>query len=434
MSIPSRLKVIEALAAGRPNDLIGMAECEWLDFKKDPYHLESDRGKFELCKDVAALANSQGGLVVCGITTVKQGNLAQETAAKCAPFPQSRADIDRYIDTTNEYLRPRVNTQFRWYHHFEGGVESTNCYLVIEIDPIPEARRYMIVRRVLSDKDRFVDGLVIPVRHGDRTVYLPSEEVYQLVNEGVRAREFPNHAVGSATNSDQESDGTVEELEHLLDWEDKPALFWESTPSVPYSVVPGLHSADGVRGGLLNQDVLRSSGFNFEDRLGKIRVHEGGLFLNQGHRGLWVRPDGRVTAGAVATPDALCWGMESRQVPNRLNVYVLTEMTLEYFRLADNLIMPRVPGEWSHRVVVRRFDGDTPRLLGPGGSSFTNFLSDALPASVDSWIHKWRAFRDAERDAFEALHAIYTLFGVDVETNPDVENDRVPASRFRNSN
>lgn len=63
MCVPSRLKVVEALAAGRPEDLIGTAECEWLDFKRDLYHLESDKGKFELCKDVAALANSQGGLV-----------------------------------------------------------------------------------------------------------------------------------------------------------------------------------------------------------------------------------------------------------------------------------------------------------------------------------------------------------------------------------
>lgn len=153
--------------------------------------------------------------------------------------------------------------------------------------------------------------------------------------------------------------------------------------------------------------------------------------LNRTRVALWVRPDGLTTAGAVATPELLCWAMEQRGRPQRLNTYVLTELTLEYFRLADELVVPRVPGAWRHRIVARRFAGAEPRVLGPGGTYTSPFLSEATPASADTWDQSWTAVNDPERDAFEALRLIYALFGVDVASNPDVEDNRVPAQRFR---
>jgi hypothetical protein len=406
---------------------MGMAECVWLDFKRAPYALDTAKGKFELCKDVAAFANAQGGLLVCGVEAVKQSDRALEVVTACLPFPQSKADVDRYIDTLNEYLRPRVVTSHRWYRDpVRSTAELDKHYLVIEVDPVPEMRRYVIVRRVLNDKQALVEGLVVPLRHGDRTVYLPSEDAYQLINEGLRGRDVPDVAVGqSRSGIDDDADQSLDVLERLQDWHETPVLFWQSIPSGPAQVLPGLHSNDGVKGGLWNQRVLRESGFNFEDSLGALRVFEGGRLLSRGRCALWVRPDGVMTAGAIATPDMLGWGMDERGRPGRINVAVLTEMTLEYFRLADELVLPRLSGAWRHRVVARRFQGEQPRVLGPGGTSPMVFLSDGSPASSDSWDRSWPAVGDPERDAFEALRMIYTLFGVDVTTNPDVENDRV---------
>jgi hypothetical protein len=87
-----------------------------------------------------------------------------------------------------------------------------------------------------------------------------------------------------------------------------------------------------------------------------------------------------MTAGAIATPAMLGWAMDQRGHPQRINTFVLTEMTLEYFRLADELVVPRVPGPWRHRIVARRFQGDQPRTLGPGSTRPDFFLSDASPA------------------------------------------------------
>jgi predicted HTH transcriptional regulator len=194
---PSAL--IEALAAGKPDDLLGTAETSWVDFKRSPYAMTSEKDKFELCKDVAAFANAQGGLLVLGVAAEKKSDQALEVATELRPFPQDKVDISKYIDTLNEYLRPRVNVKHRWYSDPARSASGTdNYYLVIEVDPVPELRRYVLVRRVVNDKDRFVDGLAVPIRHGDRTIYLPSEDVYQLINEGLRARDVAPIPTGKA--------------------------------------------------------------------------------------------------------------------------------------------------------------------------------------------------------------------------------------------
>lgn len=228
-----------------------------------------------------------------------------------------------------------------------------------------------------------------------------------------------------------EAEESLIALEQLQDWGETPALFWQSIPPNPAGILPDLYSDGGIRGRLKNQNVLRSHGFNFRDDYGRLRTQNGSLFLGRGRCALLLRPDGLMTAGAVATPDMLCGAMDSRGRPERINVYVLTELTLEYFRLADELVVPRVPGAWRHRVLARRFEGEQPRTLGPGGVRPDRFLTDAAPASADSWEQSWRAAGDPERDAFEALRRIYALFGLDVTTNPDVEDDKIPIRRIQ---
>jgi hypothetical protein len=434
VTVTSRSALIQALASGRPEDLLGTAESPWLDFKSAPYAVNTDKGKFELCKDMAAFANAQGGLLVCGVAAEKQSDRAVEVATRLQPFPQDRADVNRYIDTLNEYLRPRVVISHFWYRDpTKSAAGSALHYLVIEVDPVPEPDRYVIVRRMLNDKGMFADGLAIPLRHGDRTVYLPSEDAYRLINEGLRGRDAPAGVFSPPPNGlEEEAEQSLDTLERLQDWDDTPVLLWQSIPPHRAQILPGLHSNDGIRGALRNQDVLRPEGFNFQDSTGRLRTHEGGLFLGRTRCALWVRPDGLMTAGAIATPAMLGWAMDQRGRPQRINTFVLTEMTLEYFRLADELVAPQVPGPWRHRIAARRFQGDQPRTLGRGSTGPMSFLSDASPASADTWDQSWAAVGDPERDAYEALCRIYALFGVDVASNPDVQDDRVPVQRFRN--
>lgn len=64
-------EVREALRVGRPERLIGTRECAWLDAKGQLYQLDQPRPAAELAKDVAALANMSGGVIVIGLRTRK---------------------------------------------------------------------------------------------------------------------------------------------------------------------------------------------------------------------------------------------------------------------------------------------------------------------------------------------------------------------------
>lgn len=58
MTVHSDLDLVAALAQGTPGRLLGTAESDRLDFKQSPYPLQTDKGKYDLCSDVAALANA----------------------------------------------------------------------------------------------------------------------------------------------------------------------------------------------------------------------------------------------------------------------------------------------------------------------------------------------------------------------------------------
>ncbi|GAA4083109.1 AlbA family DNA-binding domain-containing protein [Nonomuraea soli] len=364
----TRSDLITALATGRARDLIGLAENGWLDFKSAPYALASGRNKFELCKDVAALANAQGGLLVLGVEAEKEATQAIEIATKLRPFPKNRANLDAYTDTLNDNLWPRVTVEFRWFEAPDDISGPDHFFLVIDVEPVPEADRYVIARRVLSEDDKLVDGFAVPQRAGDRTTSLPSLEVYRLMNDGLRSRILlPVPPLERGPGTDR-ADAMVDELEQVLDWNDKPALFWQSIPQNPPS---------------------------------------------------------------IADPSMLCRGSDQIGPWLRISPFVLTELTLEYFRLADNVVMTKVPGQWRHRVVARRFRTEEKTLtLAPGIDLANTFRSDAQPASSSSWNKSWAAVGDPERDAYEALSRIYALFGVDVATNHLVNGDRVPITGF----
>jgi hypothetical protein len=57
------------LEAGRGDLLIGQQESWWLEAKSAPYRLGEFRQEVEAARDVAALANGGGGLLVCGMKT-----------------------------------------------------------------------------------------------------------------------------------------------------------------------------------------------------------------------------------------------------------------------------------------------------------------------------------------------------------------------------
>ena len=72
--MPKNLSLAEIttiLQAGDFNQLIGGLEDEHLECKREPYKLQLDTEKMELAKDVSALLNADGGIILVGVRTEK---------------------------------------------------------------------------------------------------------------------------------------------------------------------------------------------------------------------------------------------------------------------------------------------------------------------------------------------------------------------------
>lgn len=95
---PSPDEIEALLDSGREDELIGVEESDYLDFKQCPHLLGTDKGKWELAKDVAALANSGGGALVIGVATEVPQDREEEIASKITPFPADMADVKRHRD------------------------------------------------------------------------------------------------------------------------------------------------------------------------------------------------------------------------------------------------------------------------------------------------------------------------------------------------
>ncbi|MFF5569128.1 helix-turn-helix domain-containing protein [Streptomyces sp. NPDC012829] len=434
MPASSRSELITFLAQQRPEDVLGTAECDWVDFKGAghgaPYDLSTHKGRFELSKDVAAFANAGGGLIVCGITAKQQANELVEVARKLTPFQQSLIKIDQYKTTVDELVRPLVKVTYQWFAH-PNTDEVSGHYFVLDVPGLPEAERWALVRKVLNDKDQFTEGWTIPIRHDDRTTTLSPDEAYRLINDGVRSRFALPWTTPPAPRSDPAE--ARQELEEHMMWQDLPVLFWQSVPQNAPELVTGLHSQDGIRGALLNQDALRPhGGFNFSLAYNAPEPYRGGLLLTDNRRAMSVAADGTVTAAALATDDMLGWGMERGfSEKGRLNVVALSEMMLEYFRLVDHKIVPAVPGVWEHRIVAVRFADEPPRKLAPGANPAFPFIGATQRASTNDWNMTWTAHGDPEQDAHEGLQRVYALFGLDAAQNPYVRAKALSTEALR---
>jgi hypothetical protein len=98
--------VLEELAAKNFESLVGVSEGVWLEAKQSPYVFETPKQKLEFAKDVSALANANGGIIVIGFDTMRDPLAAGEQISKVCPFPVSMVDPEQYRSLVLEYVYP----------------------------------------------------------------------------------------------------------------------------------------------------------------------------------------------------------------------------------------------------------------------------------------------------------------------------------------
>jgi hypothetical protein len=170
--------VREAVHAGELEQLLGLAECAWLDVKRDGYALDRPYGAEELLKDVAAFANAPaGGLLLVGFSTRLENG--QEIIDQVRPVPHAAVDLDRHRKLLDRIIPVPMYVAVDWIDCGDG-----KGILAIDVPAQPPASLpYVVPGLARTGKDAQQAGAV-PVRDGDRTRWLTVADMQRLLAAG----------------------------------------------------------------------------------------------------------------------------------------------------------------------------------------------------------------------------------------------------------
>lgn len=143
------------------------AETRGLDFKQSAPR-EAEIKNSDLIKDIAAMANSGGGVIIFGITD--DGGKAGGRIDLSNKFDESYQRTVKRLAMTS--IEPPV---FGLELYVVEGNDSTVGVLVIPTSPR--------VPHMITGKEKFKNYLAVPVRNGPDTQYLPEAEISRMYRD-----------------------------------------------------------------------------------------------------------------------------------------------------------------------------------------------------------------------------------------------------------
>jgi predicted HTH transcriptional regulator len=153
----------ELLQSGDFESLVGIIEDGKIEAKGSPYQLSLDRQKQELAKDVSALGNARGGMILIGFETTKDGLNALERVVASRPFAQELVDTEQYRDVLQDWVAPPIHgVRIEWY---PSSLDPTKGVAAIEVPPEATNEKPYIVRKVV-DQDGRVRGTLVDTTRG----------------------------------------------------------------------------------------------------------------------------------------------------------------------------------------------------------------------------------------------------------------------------
>ena len=400
-------QIIDCLARGEENRLVGVEESDQVDFKLAPYALDAPHQKWELAKDVAAFANRRGGVIVIGVRTERRPNEIIEVAAEIRPVRKTLVDLQQHRGVVDGWIYPRPEAvDFRWY---PPSAATELGLLLIDVPAQDETLLPFIVRDMRDPEGEFRGAVGIPRRDRDRIVWDSAQDLHRQIGRG-RSGPVPPRDGGETL---ARAGRRITEAEQIRGWEQDAVYALQALPPQGPDTLDGFY--DEVRENLRRYAPLRPHGFAWQLR--ELEAIEGGWVSRSADRLVWVDPDGVLTQVQAASPETnLGWYFnQSWQVgqPVRLHPVAVVETTLEFFRLLYGVLKSRVrPELWRYRVTCKRFR--TANVwLAPGrpAPDFPPIGVGWAQASTDEWERVVRDTGDVRRDTFEALTSFYALFG-----------------------
>ncbi len=439
MAINSISDLYAALERGDFNAIIGTPESQGLDFKGQPYGIDSadpqaqNNQKLELAKDVTAIANAGGGVLVLGYKTQRQSNVVQDVAISCSPILQSLINTASYCDLVENRTYPPIrNLTLKWW-----ATGHDHGILTIEVPGVGEADWPVLVTGVSEAGSR--RGLLFGLfeRSGDQAKSLLVAQVHSDLRIGrlVQRLGMPLERLSAPTAAGPSEQDRSERLR--ADTEDgelagRRRYYLQAWP-LKSTEIRGLHSQEPGGVQWLLRHAKRARGFGFWLRIAEqpSLISGGGIRVLDQRTVLSLQPNALLTWIAPADSVFLAWGDERRDPKHSINPLALVESTLEFARTYTDIVLPHCEPAvdvWALGGGLADLQQDSePSKLAPG--PFENFFP----------MYGWREPADAAFSvgpyqfttespgavAYRVLRDIYTHFGIPEQDIPYTREQEV---------
>ncbi len=440
----NRAELLTLLDGGDLDQLVGVREDLEVEFKRQPYQLDQESEKFELAKDVSALANAAGGAIVIGVQTERSQESPTDEAARLRLLDRGLIDPERYVDVVIERVYPRIQGLRVEFRPIAADVERG--VVVIDVPPQAEADKLFVVQRPVAEGTTAPGWMVgIAVRSVGRVDERRVGEIHGLINRGYALSGRLADLVGEVgalreevraapvaapeTPTDRLEASVAERLEKLEEGEDElpPYLYLAAAPAT-VTRAQTLTRRDGVRLTLENPVFTRPNGWNLVT-LDRAAIVDGRrLSLANGTRKyVDLYEDGTfVVIGTV--PNFLAW--HRRDIPNKVNALALAEFAVNFLLVYDQVLndLDPLPEQVRLGIGLRHaYALEEPLYMSYGRHDRYDYEADleTRRAPADEFDYQFDTAVGAEEPhldigaaAYSLLVRLYNWFGFEDEAVP----------------
>ena len=364
---PDPEEITRLLGRGAFDELLKCIEHQRLECKRDLYDLKTAFGKIELAKDVSALANTEGGYILIGVSTTKDQSRQLDEVTGFSCFERSLFDMDQYRKIIASFVYPSVpNLQFNWHTSNREPAKGIASILVP-----PECREgypYLVTR---TEIDSHISGKIFGLfeRVGDDALPTAVDEIRGRLRDGRRNRELSSRLEAIETLmstrvareiSRRESIGIEKLTQRAADariaigLNDVPTFFLAAAPAEPVRFTTIFAGRESRELNLINNPPkYREHGFDLDPNSdSRAHIVQGRLIRRSAglEKCLDLWRDGSLIFVSRSDDAFLGWARKSDGTTCPINNYVLTEVVSLFFRLVIQVFTSTEP--LAHRIQV----------------------------------------------------------------------------------
>lgn len=328
----SKEELTKILESGKDSELFGVKETAQIEFKQTPYNTKGGPGKkddrFELVKDVAAIANSRrgGGVICIGVTEEKSGN--DSYAKSLLSFDKTSINEQSWRKIISNGIHPHLPDDFIRFKYYPIAGQEVCCMIINET--LPDAFPLLIFKRI----DNEIEYFFVPYRPGASSAsVLKYDTIHQFIQEGLTKKsQAPQPQAVKAVIQHIEKENPIEYAGRKLN-KDSGFFFMKATPRTSIRV-SSLYDKSNTKiyELLANPPVLREMGWDL-----RTAFSEQPTFSNN----RWETSNGKVklitvdeslkifTAGTIG--NFLDWGLEGYGTSKKFDGKLINNFALVEF-------------------------------------------------------------------------------------------------------